>query len=139
MPKEPTVTTIFDHTFKHAKKLARNFYFKQWAKYPPRCPAFNGEVVYIGREGWEHILDEKHRTRMDLLGRWFSLEAAKYLLETSTAFQDNIKKQDKEYWVFEAIVTEVKIRIIVRSIKGGKKHFYSVIRKGSIEKELRSQ
>jgi hypothetical protein len=76
---------------------------------------------------------------MDVLGRLFSLEAAKYLLQTATTFQDNIKARDREYWVFEAVIGEVRVRVIVRSIKGGGKHFYSVIRKGSVEKELNSQ
>jgi len=76
MPKQTTVTTIFNHTFKHAKKLSKNFYFKKWAKHPPQCPAFKGEFVHIGREGWEHILDSRRRSKMDVLGRLFSLEAA---------------------------------------------------------------
>lgn len=41
-----------------------------------------------------------------------------------------------EFWVFESIVANVKIKVIVRSIKRGNKHFYSVIRKGSIDDEI---
>ncbi len=76
---------------------------------------------------------------MDVLGRLFSLEAAKYLLESATTFQDHKKAKEREYWIFEAVIEEVRLRVIVRSIKGGGKHFYSVIRKGSTENELKSQ
>ena len=136
MSKDSSLTTIFDHTFKHAKTLARNFYFKEWAKHPPQCPAVQGETINITREGWEHILRERHRTKMDILGRFFNLEIAKYILETATSYQDYRKRGDTEFWIFEAVVGELKARIIVRSIKKGRKHFYSVIRKGSVEKEI---
>ena len=138
MTKEPNLDTILNHTFKHAKKLARHFYFKRWAKKPPHCPAFNNEVVSIGREGWEHIIDAKHRTKMDLLGRLFTLEKAKYLLETSITYQDYQKSHDLEFWAFDGIVSGTKVRVIVRSIKKGSKHFYSVIRRGSVENDAQS-
>lgn len=88
-------------------------------------------------EWGEHLLDSRRRSKMDVLGGLFSLEAAKYLLETVTTFQEHKKAQEMEYWIFEDVVGEVvRIRIIVRSIKDGGKHLYSVIRRGSIEAEL---
>lgn len=142
MTKKQKLDTIFNHTFKHAKKLARNFYFKQWAKNPPRCPAFDGEEINVGREGWEHVVEGKYRSKMDVLGRICCLERAKYLLEKSTAYQDYEKREqdNAEYWAFEGIVDGIKIKVVIRAIQKGQKHFYSVIRKGtivvqSIEKE----
>ncbi len=65
---------------------------------------------------------------------------ARKLLEESAAFQDYEERTNVghkvEYWIFEAVVEDVKVRVIVRSIKGGHKHFLSVIKKGTIEKEL---
>ena len=135
MAQKNSLDTIFVHTFKHARKLARNFYFKQWAKHPPRCAAFGGEVITIGREGWEHVVTDKHRTKMDILGRLFCLERAKQILETAQGYQDYAKReQDKaEYWAFEQIVEGVKVKVIVRAVRKGKKHFYSVIRQGTVE------
>ena len=118
---------IFHKTFTFAKQLAKGFYF-------------GGEVVHITREGWEHIIDDTARTRNDVLGRLFTLERAKKLLEEAAAFQDHRERTDLpqkvEYWMFEAVVAEVKIRVVVRSIAGGQKHFLSVVKKGTIEKEL---
>lgn len=136
MLKQNALDIIMNGTFKHAKKLARDFYFDIWTKNPPRCSAFNGEVIHISRIGWEHTARELHRSKMDILGRFCSLERAKKLLETATQFQDYEKRNKNEYWAFDAAIEDVKIRVIVESIRGNKKHFLSVIRKGSIQNEI---
>lgn len=127
---------IFDATFKYAKKLARDFYFNVWAKNPPKCPTFDGEVVCISHDGWEHIVHDEWKTRMDILGRIFALERAKKLLEKATNFQDYEVRDDIEYWIFNAVIQDVKIRVIIRSINKGPKHFLSIVRKGSVTKEI---
>ena len=130
---------IFNETFKYAKKLAKDFYFNEWAKTSPKCLAFDGEVVHITREGWEHVAHLRKRTRFEVLGRLLVLERAKKLLETATVFQDYRKTNGVEYWCLGAVIGEIKIRVIVRSVDGGQKHFLSVIRKGSIEKEIEGE
>lgn len=130
------LNTILDRTFQYAKKIAREFYFHVWAKNPPKCLAFGGEVINISDYGWDHLAYLRKRTKFELLGRFFVLERAKRLLETAHNFQSHITRQDMDFWSFEAEVEEVKIKVIVRSIENGKKHFYSVIRKGSVEKEI---
>ena len=127
---------IFDKVFDYAKKLAQEYYFKTWSKRPPHCPAFGGESIHISREGWEHLALFHKRTRFELLGRFFALERAKQLLETATHFQDHTHRGEVEFWSFEAEVDGAKIKVIVRSVHGGSKHFYSVIRKGSVHKEM---
>lgn len=133
--------TILNRVFKYAKQTAKEFYFQEWASNPPKCPAFDGEIVHITREGWEHVVTTIRRTKMDVLGRLFVLERTKKMLEESTTFQDYQKATDQkckaEYWIFYGIVADVNIKIIVRSIKGGPKHFLSVVKKGSIEKEIK--
>ena len=128
--------TIFNNTFKYAKKLAKEFYFTNWAKNPSKCPAFKGEIIHISRIGWEHIIHDEAKTRMDILGKIFILERAKKLLETATQFQDYEKRNGNEYWVFNAVVQDIKIRVIIKAIEGKEKHFLSVIRKGSVQKEI---
>jgi len=129
---------IFNSTFRYAKKLAKEFYFKNWAKNPPKCSAFKNEEIHISRIGWQHIAHDEAKTRMDILGRFFILERAKELLETTTKFQDYKKRDGNEYWIFNAVVQGIKIRVILKSVKGEEKHFLSVIRKGSIQKEVES-
>jgi len=126
---------IFEKVFEYAKKLAQEFYFKVWSKSPPRCPAFNNELIHVSREGWEHLALFHKRTRFELLGRFFVLERARHLLETATHFQQHLHRGEIEFWSFEAEVDGVSMKVIVRSVRGGAKHFYSVIRKGSIHRE----
>lgn len=134
--KNQNLDTIFNDTFKYAKKLAKEFYFKNWVKNPLKCPAFKGEIIHISRIGWEHTIKELHKSKMDILGRFCILERAKKLLESATQFQDYEKRNGNEYWAFDAVVQDIKIRVIIRAIKGKEKHFLSVIRKGSVQKEI---
>ncbi len=127
---------ILNKTFKYVKKLAKDFYFNVWAKNSPKCPAFNNETINISNHGWDHLVYLRKRTKFELLGRLFVLERAKSLLETAPNFQSHIKRKDMDFWSFEAEVQGVKLKVVIRSIKNGDKHFYSVVRKGSIEKEI---
>lgn len=85
---------ILKQTFDYAEKLAKDFYFGVWGKSPPRCPAFGGEIVRITRAGWEHVVDDPKKSRLDKLGRFCTFERAKVLLETASHFQDYIKGLD---------------------------------------------
>lgn len=128
---------ILNETFEYAKDLAKNFYFNVWVNNPPECLAFDGAVVHITREGWEHLAEDSRKTKMDTLGRFFVLERAEVLLETTSHFQDYRKSPNGrvQYWGFSGVVDLVEVRVIVRSIESGRKHFYSVIRRGSVEEE----
>ena len=127
---------IFEKVFEYTKNLSRQYYFAEWGKNPPHCPAFDGGLIHISREGWEHLALFHKRTRFELLGRFFVLERAKHLLETATYFQQHMHRDEIEFWSFEAEIDGVSLKVIVRSIRGGPKHFYSVIRKGSVHKEV---
>lgn len=39
--------TVLNRTFKYAKQIAKEFYFKEWAPNPPKCPAFDIEKLLI--------------------------------------------------------------------------------------------
>lgn len=129
--------TILNYTFLYAQKKAKEFYFKIWVQNFPRCPAFGGEVVYITREGWEHIIDDTGRTKSDVLGRLFVLERAKELLETATIFVTQEERKEKLYWIFDGVVADVRIKVVVRSINNGPKHFLTVIKKGTIRQQMK--
>ena len=130
--KKKDFDKILNKTFKYAKKIAKDFYFNKWANNPPKCPAFDGEVVNITREGWEHIIDDTSRTKTDVLGRLFVLERAKALLEKVTTFSSKIDKAKKEYWIFDSVIRKVTLRVVVRSINGNPRHFLTVIKKGTV-------
>ena len=127
--------SILDEVFGFAELLAKEFYFDHWAKNPPQSSAFNGEVIEITRAGWEHIIDDPRKSRMDKLGRILTFERAKALLEIASTFQDHQRSTNGkiQFWGFSGVVELVKVRVIVRSVDDGPKHFYSVIRKGTVE------
>jgi hypothetical protein len=129
----PNLDTIFDKTFRYATAEARRFYFQTWRKAQPPCPAFAGEVIQITHFGWEHITHAERPSKLDVLGRFFVLERAKVLLETATSFQDYRKEQDMEFWELSGVIEDVKIVVVIRAIKGGSKHFFSVIRRGTVK------
>ena len=54
---------IMNQTFKHAKKLAHDFYFNDWSKNPPQCPAFDNEIINVSHEGWNHLVHFRKRTK----------------------------------------------------------------------------
>lgn len=95
--KRNQLDKIMNQTFRYAKKLARDFYFNNWSKSPPKCSAFKNETINISHEGWNHLVYFRKRTRFELLGRLFILERAKELLETSPHFQSHIKRQGIDY------------------------------------------
>ncbi|MAG44780.1 hypothetical protein CL633_02720 [bacterium] len=130
--------TILNKTFKFAKKTAKNFYFNTWAKNPPQCQALDNQIIAITREGWEHIIDDTSRTKTDVLGRLFVLERAKKLLEKTTTFSQKHTKNDKEYWVFDGVVKNIALRVVIRSIKKSPLHFLTVIKKGTVENKIKT-
>ncbi|MBU2545150.1 hypothetical protein KKC65_01690 [Patescibacteria group bacterium] len=130
---------ILNQTLKYAKNIAKEFYFQEWGENPPKCPAFDGEVVNITREGWEHITHDEIKTKTDILGRLFVLERAKVLLETATVYTTREREtgRKKKYWIFEGVISDVRIKVVVRSIDDNPKHFLTVIKKGSVEKDIK--
>lgn len=135
--RELKLDNILDKTFKYAKEIAKKFYFQQWVTNPPKCPAFEGDVVHITQEGWEHITHDESKTKTDILGRLFVLERAKILLEKIDTFSDKENRNRKEYWIFNDVIRGIKLRVVVRSIEGVPKHFLTAIKKGTIEDEVK--
>lgn len=119
---------IFDYAVKEGKR----FYFEKWVPKDCECKAFDGEIVNITREGWEHIVEDTRRHWLDIIARIAIFERAKKLLEEAEHFQKHKEVEDLEYWIFEAEIEEIVVRTIVRSINKGPKHLYSIIPKSSV-------
>ena len=88
-------------------------------------------------EGWNEVPTKnpthaERRSKLDVLGRFFVLERAKILLETATYFQNYRQDEEVEYWELSGVVDEVRVVVIMRSIKKGSKHLFSVIRRGTV-------
>lgn len=88
------------------------------------CPAFGGNKIYFNAKGINHLLYKGSRSRRDnkrietnirLLPRAIKvLQAMPYFQEES-----NYKK--------EAVINDRRIKVVIRQVGNGQKHFWSVI------------
>ncbi len=110
------------------------------------CPALGNEPVHFTSEGFNHLVyktaqkprDEKVQImKFELLGR------TKFIIEASTTFQEyeesfEYMARDKHgqmvkenflvrCWGFVAVIKNFRVKVVVRQVGNGNKHFYSVI------------
>ena len=97
------------------------------------CPAL-GEKIVFNAKGINHLIYKSNRSRRDkerILTNIRLLPRAIDLLSRATFWQeeDSYTKDTIVYtfWAFEAVVDGRRIKVIVRQIGNGKKHFWSVI------------
>lgn len=109
-----------------ATKKAWKFY-SEWRKTGSKCPAFGGEIIYVSRLGWDHLLSSrKHRTKVEKILRLNALPLAQKILEISTTFQEYRRDRGITFWAFVATIEGKQIKVVVSS-KNKKKYFLSVI------------
>jgi hypothetical protein len=102
-------------------------FYDAWRKRGSKCPAFGGEMIYVTRIGWDHLVDpSKHRTVQEKIRRFEALPLAKKLIEISTTYQEYREDHGISFWAFQANLDGKKIKVIV-SAKNKKKCFLSVI------------
>ncbi|TSC55463.1 MAG: Uncharacterized protein Greene071421_275 [Parcubacteria group bacterium Greene0714_21] len=129
--------------YEKLREDARNFYKTLGFV---RCPALNNEVVHFDAEGFNHLVykgKRRERNRNDQITKFKLLPKTKTVIEISTTYQEydeslievakqRFKKTVQEtstvrYWGFVAIIQNFRIKVIVRQIGNGQKHFWSVI------------
>ena len=122
---------------------ADNFYKKARTI---RCPALNYEPVHFTAEGFNHLLyksSRRERSKNDQITKFKLLAKAKTIIEISATYQEydeslttiwkkKFKKTVEEtttvrYWGFVAIISNFRVKVIVRQIGNGQKHFWSVM------------
>ena len=122
--------------FKDIEAKAKDYYFNKWHGHEIIIPAF-GEIVYVNRIGWNHIVHHPRRTLKDKIIRLKKLELARQVLETSSHYQTVEIRKKFYYYGIQAIVGDTRVKVIVTS-KGakGRKVLYSVMFK-SISRQHR--
>ncbi len=104
----------------------KKFYFERWRGKECPSPAFGGNIIRATRSGLSHVVSSPKRSKKEILRRVSLVKKARKLIEESTFVQLYEKKGDIEYWVLQGVFEKETIRVIVRSVKGGNKHFFSV-------------
>ncbi len=99
-----------------------------------RSPAFPNEKVIFNAKGINHLIYKGNRSRREqsriltnirLLPRAIKvLKLMVYPQEETSYTRDGIKYK---FWTFEAVVNKRRIKVIVRQVGRGRKHFWSVI------------
>lgn len=98
------------------------------------CPALPGEPVVFNAKGINHLIYKGSRSRRDkkrilvnirLLPLAIKiLKKMPFVQEESDYVKDGVKYR---FWTFEAVVEKRRIKVIVRQVGNGRKHFWSVI------------
>jgi hypothetical protein len=133
---------ISEEKFNQRKTEAESFYKSIG---PIKCPYFSGECVYFNSTGFEHLVFKewnKTRSQTEQYTRFRLLPLAVSVIKKSGTLQEfderklfvRTKSKDGwnkvmktvKYYVFVAIVGELRLKVIVKEIEGGQKNFHSV-------------
>src|SRR3989338_5344198 len=132
------VDTNFFHdlTYQTVEDLGRRYYQDTLEGKVVMVKGLDGKVNF-SHEGFEHIVHEK-KSKLNIISRIMAIPKVEDLLVNSSKYTSYRKQEvngdDTEYWNFTGIVDGAKISVVVRSIAGGSKHFYSAVWRG-LEKE----
>ncbi len=121
------------------------------------CPYFKEKIIFNAK-GWEHLKFKTHghaRERGDQYVRFKLLYLAPEVLKISHAVQgvSQMKKMEfmnvnsrwewvmkrVEFWEFIAVIDEVRVRVVIKQVEGGAKHFWSIIPFWKIDQTTRQR
>ena len=98
------------------------------------CPAFTGDTVILNAKGINHLIYKGNRSRREksrIETNIRLLPRAIEILKKSTFWQEEShyirEKTLYKFWAFEAVVNKRRVKVIIRQVNKGKKHFWSVI------------
>lgn len=109
------------------------------------CPYFN-ESISFNNKGFEHLIFKSKNIPRILIDQYIRLKLlplSKIVLETTHTVQEFQEKSEAvqvntnskwnkrivpvRYWGFVAVLKNTRIKVIVKEIQGGQKHFWSII------------
>ncbi|MDP3795173.1 MAG: hypothetical protein Q8R13_04590, partial [bacterium] len=128
---------LYDTFFELIEAAAKKFYFTVLAKQIIHAPALDNAAVNISRQGWEHLgVDRPKRSKLNLISRYFALPK---IISILTALEVDVtyrQQGETEFWAFHGAVDGASVKVIVRSIGGAAKHFYSVVWQGEYKNRI---
>lgn len=139
-----------EEDFEKVKKEAESFY--ETVK-EVHCPYF-GEKVAFNVKGIKHLKfksDQQARPRVDQYARLKLIKLAPEVLKLSRTVQGISEKRKLEHqktnnrweyvmklvrhYEFIAVLQDIRVKVIIKQVEGGEKHFWSVIPFWGIDKE----
>lgn len=103
-----------------------------------KCPYFDSERVYFNSDGFEHLRFKNRftpRRRTEQYTRFRLLPLAIETIKKSGTLQEYEERilplkhkglRLTKYYVFIALINNLRIKVIIKEVGGGKKHFWSV-------------
>jgi hypothetical protein len=98
-----------------------------------KCPAFSNEKVYFNKHGFNHLL-RKGKTARSLEQqnrRIVLLDSVKEIIMNASKYSEYKLSNDREppaqFWSFIKSNSSEFVKVIVRQIGNGNKHFFSVM------------
>jgi hypothetical protein len=93
------------------------------------CQKFGGEPIIFSRSGFKHLIwrGSKHRPKGEQKRRFALLLHAHSILTDPQIVP--IRREGNDgvvFWGFTAVRDNKEITIVIRQIKGGRKHFFSI-------------
>ncbi len=97
-----------------------------------KCASLNNMVVYFNSIGFNHLIHKRPpRSREDQIYRLNLIPYATNIIEDknlSIVYRSlNIKGKLVHYWGLEKIFGNKSIRVVIRQVGNGRKHFYSIM------------
>lgn len=74
------------NNFRELKRIAENFYFREWREREKPAPAFDGETVRVTRKGWIYLTGKS--ATGDVMRRLALLPIAREIIETTKQITD---------------------------------------------------
>ena len=99
------------------------------------CPAFNNEKIYFNKHGLIHILRKgsRYRNPKDILRRINFFPIVKVILSQERDIFEyrttKIKNSFGQFWTIRMKTEFVCIKVVIRQLNNGSKHFFSVMGK----------
>jgi sugar-specific transcriptional regulator TrmB len=123
---------------------------KKWAKRNYQkigkvvCPALDSEYVVFNNIGFTHLIRKQEiRSRTEQKKRFALIHYTEQIIQkqkASIVYRSEVKKiivkrygrkipqtSTTQYWTFTEIIKKWKIKVVVRQVNKGSKHFYSVM------------
>jgi len=97
------------------------------------CPAFDGEFVYFNKYGWNHLLrkGKNARDRFEQLKRINLMLISPFIIANSKQISEyrtnSIESVQGHFWSFRMNINGDHLRVVVRQLNNGPKHFFSVM------------
>ncbi len=112
--------------YEQVRDEAKTFY-KNLKEIP--CAVLGGEKVRFTMVGFNHLVKKGPflRPRKDQMRRFLLLKHIPFVLKSSTSLIVYTKEPTAEFWRISNRIENQTIRIIVRQLTGGEKHFFSIM------------